>query len=100
MPAEIIEVPLALRTRFPNGEATHHFANLPLPHLVRQLLEGLVVMCSPNGSVKSRWSACSVTSHLRSAVRALHSLGFTGDIRDLRAEHLLAACTRYSIEEV
>ena len=100
MPAEIIEVPLGLRTRFPNGQATHHFSNLPLPQLARELLEGIVVMCSPNGGVKSRWSACSMTSHFRSAIRALHSAGFNGSAADLRSEHLVGACTHYSIEEV
>ena len=100
MPAEIVEVPLALRTRFPNGTATHNFDGLPLVHLVRELLEGVVVMCSPNGAVKSRWTAFTMTANLRSASRALHCVGFTGGIGDLRSGHLLAVCSKQDVETI
>lgn len=100
MPAEIIEVPLALRTRFPNGEATHSFDGLPLPHLVRELLEGIVLMCSANGTVKSAGTAGTKAARLRSAIRSLHSIGFTGGISDLRIEHLMSVCSDWNVEEV
>lgn len=100
MPAEIIEAPLALRTRFPNGEATHSFDGLPLPHLVHELLEGIVFMCSPNGTVKSAGTAGTKAARLRSAIRSLHSIGFTGGISDLRIEHLMSVCSDWNVEEV
>jgi hypothetical protein len=100
MPAEIVGPPLALRTKFPNGGATHNFGGLPLSHLVRELLEGVVVLCSPNGTVKSRWSVFTMTANLRSAIRSLDSQGFTGGIADLRAEHLLAVCAKQDVEMI
>jgi hypothetical protein len=100
MPAEIIDVPLALRTRFPNGEATHKLDGLPLAHLVRELLEGVVVMCSPNGTVRSRWTAHVMAANLRSAIRRLDALGFTGGISDMRSHHLVALCSKEAVEMV
>lgn len=100
MPAEIIEVPLGVRTRFVNGGATHRFEGLPLAGLVRELLEGVVVMCSPNGTVRSRWTAQVVAANLRSAIRRLDARGFAGGIGDLRAADLVAVCATESIETV
>jgi hypothetical protein len=100
MPAEIIEVPLAVRTRFANGGATHRFDGLPLARLVRELLEGVVVMCSPNGTVRSRWTAQVMAANLRSAIRRLDARGFRGGVGDLRSGDLLAICARQDIETV
>jgi hypothetical protein len=100
MSTEIIEVPLALRTRFPNGQATHRFAGLPLTGLVRQLLEGVVVMCSSGGTIKSRWTAQVMAARLRLAVRRLDARGFTGGIGDLRAGDLVAVCATEDVETV